>query len=85
MWLAVVLIIAADRQATIDVLCSVSNVYRVKAAISAVIKDITGATAYVWIYGGSIIFERTAYSFIKVVISFTLIFKMRYVSGTTRC
>ena len=42
-----VLIIAAYRQVTIYVLCSLSCVYRVKVAISAVIKGITMASAYV--------------------------------------
>ena len=62
-----VLIIAAYRQVTIYVLCSLSGVYRVKVAISAVIKGITTASAYVWIYWGgwrpyrrSITFNRTA-------------------------
>ena len=52
-WFAVVLIITAYRQVTIDVLCSLSGVYGVKMAISAVIKGITTASAYVWICGGA--------------------------------
>ena len=48
--LAVVLIIAAYRQVTIYVLCSLSGVYRVKVAISAVSMGITTASAYVWIF-----------------------------------
>ena len=57
------LIVAAERQTTIDVLCSIAGVYRVSAALSAVIRGITTGTAYVWIPGGcayrvNIIFER---------------------------
>ena len=48
----VVLIIAADRQVTIDVLCYLSYVYRVSAAHSAAIKGITAATAVICIPGG---------------------------------
>ena len=51
-WLAVVLIVAADRQTTIDVVCSISGVYRVSAALSAVNRGITTGTAYVWIQEG---------------------------------
>ena len=51
MWLAVVLIVAADRQATIDNLCSLSRVCRKSAALSSVIRGITAATADVWIHG----------------------------------
>ena len=54
-WLAVMLIVAAERQATIGVLCSLSGVYRVSAALSAVIRDITTGTAYVWIHEGVLI------------------------------
>ena len=46
------LIVAAQRQATIGVLCSLSGVYRVSAALSAVIRDITTGTADVWIHEG---------------------------------
>ena len=45
------LIVAADRQATIGVLCSLSSVYRVIAALSAFIRGITAGTADVWIDG----------------------------------
>ena len=41
------LILAADRQATIGVLCFFSGVHRVNAAVSAVIRGITAATACV--------------------------------------
>ena len=51
-WLAVVLIVALYRQTTIDVLFSISGVYRVSAALSAVIRGITAGTADVWIHEG---------------------------------
>ena len=43
------LIVAADRHVTIGVLCLLSGVYRVSAALSAVIRCITTGTADVCI------------------------------------
>ena len=85
------LIVSADKQATIDVLCSLSGISR-KTAISAVIKGITTASAYVWVHaGGGVLTEETSHLnallnvSLKVLISVTLIFLMRYVAGTSRC
>ena len=47
------LILAAYRQATIGVLCVLSGVHRVNAAVSAVIRGITAATAGVWMPEGA--------------------------------
>ena len=47
------LILAADRQATIGVLCFLSGVHRVNAAGSADIRGITAATAGVWMPEGA--------------------------------
>ena len=47
------LILAADRQATIGVLCFLSGVHRVNAAVSAVIRGITATTAGVWMPEGA--------------------------------
>ena len=49
------LIVAADRQVTIVVLCLLSGVYRVSGALSAVISGITTGTVVVWIPGGVLI------------------------------
>ena len=46
------LIVPTDGQTTIGVLCSLSGVYPVSAALSAVIRDITTGTADVWIPRG---------------------------------
>ena len=46
------LIVAADRQTTIHVFCSLSGVYRVSATLSAIIRVITAATVDGWIPGG---------------------------------
>ena len=51
------LILAAEGQATTDVLCSFAGVYRVSAALSAVIRGITTNTADVWIPGGGVLIE----------------------------
>ena len=51
------LIVAADRQTTIDVLFSISGVYRVSGALSAVIRGITTGTAYVWNHEGGLLIE----------------------------
>ena len=53
----VVLTVAADRQANIGVLCTLSGVYRVSAALSAVISSITTGTADVWILRGGLLIE----------------------------
>ena len=49
------LIVAADRQVTNFVLCLLSGVCRVSAALSAVIRGISTDTADVWIPGGVLI------------------------------
>ena len=49
------LIVAAYRQTTIDVFCSLSGVYRVSATLSAIIRGITAATVDGWIPGGVLI------------------------------
>ena len=46
------LIVAADRQTTIHVFCSLSGVYRVSATLYAIIRVITAATVDGWIPGG---------------------------------
>ena len=51
------LIVAADRQTTIGVLYSRPGVYRVSAALSAVIRGITTGTEDVWIPGGGVLIE----------------------------
>ena len=56
-WLAVVLIVASNRHTTIDVLCSMSDVYRVSAELSAVVRVITTDNAYVWIHEGGLLIE----------------------------
>ena len=79
-WLAAVLIIVADRHTTIGALYSLSGLYRVSAALSAVIRGITAGR---WLdswgcgYRVSITFERTIYCVIKTFAKCTLIFNIR--------
>ena len=51
-WLAVVLVVAADRQATIAGVCYLSGVSRMSAALIAVLLDTCAAAASVTIQKG---------------------------------